>query len=103
MVRKQLEGLSAETQRQVMAGGAMGFYGERDLPPRSRTRVVRRDLLGVVFAVAAIARLVPGQRGRVEFAFGRRDQVEMPAGVAAADQRAHIRTLPVSRQCAGIS
>ncbi|HZK91277.1 MAG TPA: amidohydrolase family protein [Stellaceae bacterium] len=27
MVRKQLEGLSAETKRQVMAGGAMGFYG----------------------------------------------------------------------------
>jgi uncharacterized protein len=27
MVQKQLEGLSAETQRQVMAGGAMGFYG----------------------------------------------------------------------------
>ena len=27
MVRKQLEGLSAETQHQVMAGGAMGFYG----------------------------------------------------------------------------
>ena len=27
MVRKQLEGLSANTQHQVMAGGAMGFYG----------------------------------------------------------------------------
>jgi len=27
MVQKQLEGLSAETKRQVMAGGAMGFYG----------------------------------------------------------------------------
>jgi uncharacterized protein len=27
MVRKQLVGLSAETQHQVMAGGAMGFYG----------------------------------------------------------------------------
>ncbi|HEX3882150.1 MAG TPA: amidohydrolase family protein [Stellaceae bacterium] len=27
MVRKRLEGLSPETQRQVMAGGAMGFYG----------------------------------------------------------------------------
>jgi predicted TIM-barrel fold metal-dependent hydrolase len=27
MVRKQLAGLSAETQHQVMAGGAMGFYG----------------------------------------------------------------------------
>ena len=27
MVRKQLEGLSAETKHQVMAGGAMGFYG----------------------------------------------------------------------------
>jgi predicted TIM-barrel fold metal-dependent hydrolase len=27
MVEKQLEGLSAETKRQVMAGGAMGFYG----------------------------------------------------------------------------
>ena len=27
MVQKQLEGLSAETKHQVMAGGAMGFYG----------------------------------------------------------------------------
>ncbi len=27
MIAKQLEGLSAETKRQVMAGGAMGFYG----------------------------------------------------------------------------
>jgi predicted TIM-barrel fold metal-dependent hydrolase len=27
MVEKQLAGLSAETKRQVMAGGAMGFYG----------------------------------------------------------------------------
>ncbi len=27
MVRKQLEGLSAETKHQVMAGGALGFYG----------------------------------------------------------------------------
>ena len=27
MVRKQLEGLSPETKYQVMAGGAMGFYG----------------------------------------------------------------------------
>jgi hypothetical protein len=27
MVRKQLVGLSPETQHQVMAGGAMGFYG----------------------------------------------------------------------------
>jgi predicted TIM-barrel fold metal-dependent hydrolase len=27
MVRKQLKGLSAETQHQVMAGGALGFYG----------------------------------------------------------------------------
>jgi hypothetical protein len=27
MVRKNLEGLSAETVRQVMAGGARGFYG----------------------------------------------------------------------------
>jgi uncharacterized protein len=27
MVRKQLAGLSAETQHQVMAGGALGFYG----------------------------------------------------------------------------
>jgi predicted TIM-barrel fold metal-dependent hydrolase len=27
MVEKQLDGLSAETKRQVMAGGAMGFYG----------------------------------------------------------------------------
>jgi predicted TIM-barrel fold metal-dependent hydrolase len=27
MIAKQLEGLSAETKRGVMAGGAMGFYG----------------------------------------------------------------------------
>jgi uncharacterized protein len=27
MIQKQLEGLSAETKRGVMAGGAMGFYG----------------------------------------------------------------------------
>jgi predicted TIM-barrel fold metal-dependent hydrolase len=27
MVKKQLEGLSAETRHQVMAGGAMAFYG----------------------------------------------------------------------------
>jgi hypothetical protein len=27
MVRQQLVGLSAETKHQVMAGGAMGFYG----------------------------------------------------------------------------
>jgi hypothetical protein len=27
MVRQRLEGLSAETKHQVMAGGAMGFYG----------------------------------------------------------------------------
>jgi predicted TIM-barrel fold metal-dependent hydrolase len=27
MIAKQLEGLSAETKHQVMAGGAMGFYG----------------------------------------------------------------------------
>ena len=27
MIAKQLEGLSAETRHQVMAGGAMGFYG----------------------------------------------------------------------------
>jgi hypothetical protein len=27
MVRQRLEGLSEETKRQVMAGGAMGFYG----------------------------------------------------------------------------
>src|ERR1700729_311391 len=27
MIEKQLEGLSAETKHQVMAGGAMGFYG----------------------------------------------------------------------------
>jgi predicted TIM-barrel fold metal-dependent hydrolase len=27
MIEKQLAGLSAETKRQVMAGGAMGFYG----------------------------------------------------------------------------
>jgi uncharacterized protein len=27
MVRKQLEGLSHATKYQVMAGGAMGFYG----------------------------------------------------------------------------
>jgi hypothetical protein len=27
MVRKQLEGLSPQTKHQVMAGGAMGFYG----------------------------------------------------------------------------
>jgi hypothetical protein len=26
MVRKNLEGLSAETRQQVMAGGAKGFY-----------------------------------------------------------------------------
>ena len=38
MVRKQLEGLSPETKHQVMAGGAMGFYG---LHPHS-TRVNRK-------------------------------------------------------------
>jgi hypothetical protein len=27
MVRQRLKGLSPETQHQVMAGGAMGFYG----------------------------------------------------------------------------
>jgi hypothetical protein len=27
MVRQRIKGLSAETQHQVMAGGAMGFYG----------------------------------------------------------------------------
>ena len=27
MVEKKLEGLSAETRHQVMAGGAMAFYG----------------------------------------------------------------------------
>ena len=27
MVRQQLKGLSPETQHQVMAGGALGFYG----------------------------------------------------------------------------
>jgi hypothetical protein len=27
MVKKQLAGLSAETRHQVMAGGAMAFYG----------------------------------------------------------------------------
>ena len=27
MIEKQLEGLSTETKRGVMAGGAMGFYG----------------------------------------------------------------------------
>ena len=27
MVRERLKGLSPETQHQVMAGGAMGFYG----------------------------------------------------------------------------
>jgi hypothetical protein len=27
MVRQQIKGLSPETQHQVMAGGALGFYG----------------------------------------------------------------------------
>jgi len=27
MLRERMKGLSAETQHQIMAGGAMGFYG----------------------------------------------------------------------------
>jgi UDP-3-O-[3-hydroxymyristoyl] glucosamine N-acyltransferase len=46
--------------------------------------VVGHDLLAVIVAIGAVDPLVARQCSGVQFAFGRRDQVEIPAGVASA-------------------
>src|SRR5438270_57382 len=48
--------------------------------------LVRRHLLCVVVAVASVDKLVPFERRGVQFTFGRRDQVEMPAGILPSHQ-----------------
>src|ERR1051326_3082551 len=66
--------------------------------PLPRARSIRRrelpfvclHLLLVIVAIAPVDKLVAGERGGIELPFRRGDQVEMPAGVLAANQpRAH--------------
>src|ERR1051325_4304965 len=47
---------------------------------------VRLHLLLVIVAIAPVDKLVAGERRGIELSFGRGDQVEMPAGVLAANQ-----------------
>ena len=47
---------------------------------------VRGDLFGVIVAIKPIGVLVPFESGRMKLALGRRQQLEMPAGIAAAHQ-----------------
>jgi len=61
------------------------------------------DLLGVIVAIARVDQLVAFERGGMQLGFGRRDQVEIPAGVASPTRRAHIRTVSVSRDAPGYS
>ena len=64
--------------------------------------LVRGDLLGVVLAVAPVNHFVARQGGGMEFAFRRGIRSKWPPVSLPRARRAHIRTLPVSRQCAGM-
>src|SRR5712691_4289000 len=44
--------------------------------------LVRGDLLGVIVAIEPVHPLVALQRSRMQLAFGRRNQIEMPEAVA---------------------
>src|SRR5437667_1382039 len=48
--------------------------------------LVRRHLLGVIVAVASVDKFVPLECGGMQLAFGRRDQVEMPAAILPPHQ-----------------
>ena len=48
----------------------------------SERALVRGDLLGVIVAIAAVDPLVARQRGGMQLAFWRRDQIEISAAVA---------------------
>src|SRR5205814_8660230 len=81
-------------------------------PSSARPRSIRggklpfvgRDLLLVIVAIASVHPLMAGKRRWVQLPFGRRNQIEMPAGVLASNQpRTHPHRAGKATMCRDVA